>query len=147
MPIVLSKNLRDVILLVHLQRSTFLRKSTYVAEQEIRKGVAARHGARVGKRQDAIHTGAGLRNFVFVRIHEVGAKLDVVRPNDLGDVVAEGKCWIRIQRALRYVTWIFREAAAELVSTADANAWDLSAVSIVVKAQRRWDGAALPRPG
>src|ERR1700722_16084945 len=142
MPIVLSKNLRDVVLLVHLQCGTFLRKSTYVAKQEISERVAARHGAGVGKRQDAVHAGTGLRNLVLVRVHEVGAKLDVVRPNNLGDVIAESKCWIRIQWALRYVTWIFRETTAELVSTADANAGDLSTVSIVVKTKRRRDGAA-----
>ena len=134
-PIILNEWFEDVVLLVHLKRRLLLGEGTYISQKHVGKCIPRRDRTAVTKLQEAIHSIAGLRNFIFVRQYRVYAELQIMRTDNLGDVVAERKRWIGVQRAVRNVPRVFGEV---ILTTSQGNAGHLSTKAVIVDSDR-WE--------
>ena len=110
MPVILSKAFVDMVLLVHFECILLLGIAADIAQEQIGVGIAARNRVTgVGKEQLPIHALPRLRDFVFMGIHHINAKLQIVVGNDFGEVVAIRESGVRVKRPLRNIARIFRE--------------------------------------
>src|SRR6202035_1686048 len=98
----------------------------------------------ISETQQTVRRVRRLRDFVLVGIRDVHAELDVVRPDDLGHIVAEGERRVRIQRAVRNVAWVFGKSVLTIVKL---YAGHLAAEAIVIEPKASRNVAPLPWTG
>ena len=101
MPVILNIGFVNVIEVVQFELGLLLSEAADITEQKI--GVSIARSERrvrairgISETQQAVRRVRRLRNLVLVRVHEIHAELQVVRPDDLGQVVAEGERRVRI---------------------------------------------------
>ena len=133
MPVILEIGLKDVVLLVHLERGLFLGEGVDISQEHVGKRISGRNRTTSSELQEAVHAIAGLRDFVLVGVHNVDSKLQIMRADALADIVAERESRIGVQRTVGNISRIFGKV---ILAACQTNAGHLAAKTVVIDSDR-----------
>src|SRR5579884_1696087 len=142
MPIILKIRLKDFVTFIHFDGGFLLSEGTYISYQQVGECVPRSHAAAGRKLQFAIGSKARLRYFVFLCDDRICSELEIVSTDYFGDVVTERVSRVRVQRAVRNVSWILTKT---ILSTTEADARYTTPEAVVENSD--WQHARRPLPG